>query len=258
MTAAAPFRNDVTGDVGVRPQVRPLAEPDGGRHVNTDFAQIEEDLQQINLTRFSLLFPEKRDFFLEGQGILRVRRPQPLGPRIGGDTDDVPVMFFSRQIGLPNGQTIPVIAGGRVTGKAGPFDIAALNIETAEKESADVAPTNFTAVRVRRDILRRSNVGVIATARQPEARAGHQHGVGRRRQHSRVAEHHRARLLRCAPTSLDRRRRPRATGRGSTMPAIGTGWPGSTCWSVRRSRRRSATRAARFRRDLRRSGSARG
>jgi hypothetical protein len=132
--------------------------------VNTDFAQIEEDLQQINLTRFSLLFPEKRDFFLEGQGIFAFGG-RNLAARGGGDFDDVPVMFFSRRIGLADGETIPVIAGGRVTGKAGPYDVGILNIETGAKDSAGVPATNFSAVRIRRDIFRRSNVGVIATAR---------------------------------------------------------------------------------------------
>jgi hypothetical protein len=85
--------------------------------VNTDFAQVEEDLQQINLTRFSVLFPEKRDFFLEGQGIYAFGG-RNLSGRGSGDTDDVPIMFFSRQIGLLGSQTIPVLAGARVTGKA--------------------------------------------------------------------------------------------------------------------------------------------
>jgi hypothetical protein len=62
-----------------------------------------------------------------------------------------------------------VIAGGRITGKAGPYDVAALNIETGSEESAGAVATNFSAVRLRRDIFRRSNVGVIATARQPHA-----------------------------------------------------------------------------------------
>ena len=149
--------------------------------VNTDFAQVEEDLQQINLTRFSILFPEKRDFFLEGPGDLRVRRPQPRRPRLGGDSDDVPIMFFSRQIGLANGQTIPVLAGGRVTGKAGPYDIAALNIETGAKSSADVNATNFSAVRLRRDILRRSNVGDHCHGAKAQW-CRHQHGAGCRYQ----------------------------------------------------------------------------
>ncbi|MGE0448797.1 MAG: DUF5916 domain-containing protein [Vicinamibacterales bacterium] len=132
---------------------------------NTDFAQIEEDVQQVNLTRFNVLFPEKRDFFLEGQGIYEFGgRTLPRG---SGDTDDVPVMFFSRQIGLSNGQPVPVIGGGRVTGKQGKYDIATLNIQTGAKESAGTAGTNFSALRIKRDILSRSNVGVIATMRNP-------------------------------------------------------------------------------------------
>ncbi|MGC4082466.1 MAG: hypothetical protein QM736_10255 [Vicinamibacterales bacterium] len=67
---------------------------------------------------------------------------------------------------------MPVLAGGRVTGKAGRYNIAALNIETARSESVGVDATNFTAVRVRRDILRRSNIGVIATGRRPGADGG--------------------------------------------------------------------------------------
>jgi hypothetical protein len=163
-TAAIPFRNDLTGDVGIDLKYGLSRSLTADVTVNTDFAQIEEDLQQINLTRFNLLFPEKRDFFLEGQGIFAFGG-RNLAGRGSGDSDDVPIMFFSRQIGLQNGQTIPVLAGARVTGKAGPFDVAALNIETDDRESADAVKTNFSAVRLRRDILRRSNIGVIATAR---------------------------------------------------------------------------------------------
>ena len=165
-TVAAPFHNRTTGDIGGDLKYGLSRSLTADVTINTDFAQIEEDVQQINLTRFNLLFPEKRDFFLEGQGIYAFGG-RNLSGRGSGDTDDVPVMFFSRQIGLQNGQTIPVIAGGRVTGKAGHYDVAALNIETAEQESARAPATNFTAVRVRRDILRRSNIGVIATNRQP-------------------------------------------------------------------------------------------
>lgn len=136
--------------------------------VNTDFAQVEEDLQQVNLTRFSLQFPEKRDFFLEGQGIFA------FGDRARVTAgSDVPIVFFSRRIGLSAGQTVPVIVGGRMTGKAGPFDIGLLNIQTGEKEIANAAPTNFSVVRIKRDILRRSSVGVISTARIETS--GHEH-----------------------------------------------------------------------------------
>jgi hypothetical protein len=170
-TAAVPFRNEFTRDVGVDLKYGLSRSLTADVTVNTDFAQIEEDLQQINLTRFNLLFPEKRDFFLDGQGIFAFGGRNLTG-RGSGDTDDVPVMFFSRQIGLSDGQTIPVIAAGRVTGKAGPFDIAALNIQTGTRASSLAAATNFSAVRLRRDIFRRSNIGVIATARRPNAADG--------------------------------------------------------------------------------------
>ncbi len=165
-TAAVPFENDFTGAVGIDGKYGLTRSLTADVTVNTDFAQVEEDVQQINLTRYSLLFPEKRDFFLEGQGIFAFGGATLTGRGSGGSAD-VPILFFSRRIGLSAGQTIPVIAGGRVTGKAGPFDVAALNIETGAKASADAVRTNFSAVRVRRDILRRSNVGMMATARQP-------------------------------------------------------------------------------------------
>ena len=169
LTASVPFRNDGTGDVGIDAKYGLSRGLTADVTVNTDFAQIEEDLQQVNLTRFNLLFPEKRDFFLEGQGIFSFGGRSLAGRASGGDSDDVPIMFFSRQIGLARGRTVPVLAGGRVTGKAGKYDLAALNIETAKSASVGVDSTNFTAVRVRRDILRRSNIGVIATARAPGA-----------------------------------------------------------------------------------------
>lgn len=166
-TAAAPFRNDPSADAGVDFKYGLSRSLTADVTINTDFAQIEEDLQQINLTRFNLLFPEKRDFFLEGQGIFAFGG-RNLSGRGSGDTDDVPILFFSRQIGLSRGQTIPVIGGGRITGKAGPYDIAALNIRTGEQASVGAPTTNFTAMRLRRDILRRSNVGMIATARRAQ------------------------------------------------------------------------------------------
>jgi hypothetical protein len=130
---------------------------------NTDFAQVEEDLQQVNLTRFNLQFREKRDFFLEGPGLFS----------FGSPSSNVPVLFFSRQIGLSQGQSVPVIAGARVSGKAGPFGIGALNIQTGDKPEAGAASTNFSVLRLKRDILRRSNMGMVFTRRTPTVgRAG--------------------------------------------------------------------------------------
>lgn len=136
--------------------------------VNTDFAQVEEDLQQVNLTRFNLFFPEKRDFFLEGQGIFAFG-----GVTVGSGTPgDVPVMFFSRRIGLNQGQDVPVLAGGRITGRVGRTSLGVVNIETDAKPAANATTTNFTAIRVKRDFLRRSNLGLIATNRAPSGQVG--------------------------------------------------------------------------------------
>jgi Domain of unknown function (DUF5916) len=128
----------------------------------TDFAQVEEDLQQVNLTRFSLFFPEKRDFFIEGQGIFDFG-----GVQAGNSPGDVPLLFYSRQIGLSQGQAVPVLAGARLTGRAGDYSIGALNIQTEDAPEAAAVGTNFTALRFKRNLLRRSNIGVLATRRGP-------------------------------------------------------------------------------------------
>lgn len=136
---------------------------------NTDFAQVEVDEQQVNLTRFSLFFPEKREFFLEGRGIFDFARGGVGGGggRRGGffGGGNTPSIFYSRRIGLEAGQVVPIIAGGRVTGKVGPFDVGAINIQTDAEEISQSEPTNFTIVRLKRDILRRSSVGAILTNR---------------------------------------------------------------------------------------------
>ncbi len=128
----------------------------------TDFAQVEEDVQQINLTRFSVFFPEKRDFFIEGQGIFDFG-----GVQAGHGPGDVPLLFFSRQIGLSQGQAVPVFGGVRLTGRAGAFSVGALNIQTEDRPSARAVATNFSALRLKRNLLRRSNVGMMATRRGP-------------------------------------------------------------------------------------------
>ena len=142
---------------------------------NTDFAQVEGDDQQINLTRFNLFFPEKREFFLEGRGIFDFARGG-FGNRGGGGRrgrggggfsggGDTPTVFYSRRIGLERGQVVPIIAGGRVTGKVGPFDVGALNLQTDDEAVSGAVKTNFTVVRVKRDILRRSSIGGLFTNR---------------------------------------------------------------------------------------------
>ena len=165
--ASPAVSNDLTGDAGFDVKYGLTKGLTADVTYNTDFAQVEEDEQQVNLTRFSLFFPEKRDFFLEGQGIFNFGPPTRENQSFGGASSLMPLMFFSRRIGLSGNQEVPILAGGRVTGRAGRNAVGLLNIETKESERADAAATNFSVVRVRRDILRRSAIGLIGTNRAP-------------------------------------------------------------------------------------------
>lgn len=127
---------------------------------NTDFAQVEADQQQINLTRFSLFFPEKREFFLENRGVFSFGGGSGF---FGGG--NAPILFYSRRIGLNDGQEVPIIAGGRLTGRAGKFTVGLLNVQTGAAPATNTRRTNFSVIRLRRDILRRSSVGLMFTNR---------------------------------------------------------------------------------------------
>jgi len=123
---------------------------------NTDFAQVEVDERQVNLTRFNLFFPEKREFFLEGRGNFDFTQPRNL---------DTPTMFFSRRIGLEQGEVVPINIGGRLTGKIGNFDVGALTIGTDGSGLDRIESTDFSVLRIKRDILSRSRVGLIVPSR---------------------------------------------------------------------------------------------
>ncbi len=112
---------------------------------NTDFAQVEADNVQINLTRFNLFFPEKREFFLERAGLFTF-----------GDAREAEV-FFSRRIGRTN----DIVGGGRVTGTLGPMSLALLDLQTKDSESAPGA--NNAVARLRTDLSDRANLGGIFT-----------------------------------------------------------------------------------------------
>jgi len=120
--------------------------------LKTDFAQVEADNVQINLTRFSLFFPEKREFFLERAGLFTFGRPR--------ETE----IFFSRRIGLTN----DIIGGGRVTGQAGPVSIGALSLWTDDLDIGEdrIQGANNSVVRLRADVLPRTTVGGIFTSIQ--------------------------------------------------------------------------------------------
>ena len=178
LSASPPTRNAGDGDVGVDVKYGITQNLTADLTYNTDFAQVEVDEQQVNLTRFGLFFPEKREFFLEGQGIFDFARggaPSPRDSALRQEGDgssrrasgggNAPTLFYSRRIGLEKGTIVPIVGGGRVTGKTGPFDVGALNIQTDDEAISGADPTNFTVVRVKRDILRRSTVGAIFTNR---------------------------------------------------------------------------------------------
>ena len=125
--------------------------------LNTDFAQVEVDEQQVNLTRFPLFFPEKRDFFLENAGMFNVGAH---GTGRGRLAD----LFFTRRIGLSEtGQRIPIIGGARLTGKVDRHNVAAMNITTGSFGSPG---DNFFIGRYSRDILARSKIGGIVVNKE--------------------------------------------------------------------------------------------
>ena len=117
--------------------------------LNTDFAQVEVDEQQVNLTRFPLFFPEKRDFFLENAGMFSLKSQGGFRPLAD--------LFFTRRIGLANGQPVPILAGTRLTGKVDRHNIAVMNIQTQAIGSRP--GENFFVARYSRDIFARSKVG---------------------------------------------------------------------------------------------------
>ncbi len=125
--------------------------------VNTDFAETEVDTRRTNLTRFPLFFPEKRTFFLEGADIY------DFGLGLGKDV----IPFFSRKIGLSEGEQVPIIFGTKLNGKLGATNFGGLFIRTDKVDSL-VPAANMSVMRVKRNILEQSNVGIIATHGDPE------------------------------------------------------------------------------------------
>ena len=174
LTSTPQILNEGAGDGGIDVKYGLTQNLTADFTYNTDFAQVEADEAQLNLSRFNLFFPEKREFFLEGRGIFDFGRAagnaggQFRASRLGGSGffggGDVPQVFYSRRIGLSGGETVPILGGARLIGKAGDYSIGALNIQTDGTQGGALG-TNFTALRVKRDILRRSRIGGIFTGR---------------------------------------------------------------------------------------------
>ncbi len=120
---------------------------------NTDFAQVEADNQQVNLTRFSLFFPEKRAFFQERSNVFDYS--------LGG----VERLFHSRQMGLADGERVRIYGGSRLVGRIGDWDIAGLDMQTAAAEPG-ASSENLGVLRMRRRVLNENSfVGGILTTR---------------------------------------------------------------------------------------------
>ncbi len=132
---------------------------------NTDFGETEVDTRRTNLTRFSLFFPEKRTFFLEGADIFNFG----IGLRAMHSTDLVP--FFSRRIGLFEGVEVPLQAGGKINGRVGNTNFGALAVRTGEVDGL-VPATSMGVVRVKQNVLEQSTGGILATFGDPQGRPG--------------------------------------------------------------------------------------
>ena len=138
--------------------------------INTDFGETEVDARQINLTRFSLLFPEKRSFFLEGAGVFSFvsTGPETPGGIPGTGADIYP--FFSRQIGLYAGQEVALDAGVKLTGTVGRTEVGVLGVRTRDLHTGGALVAedeNFFVGRVKRNIFQQSYIGAIFTSGNP-------------------------------------------------------------------------------------------
>jgi hypothetical protein len=134
---------------------------------NPDFAQAEADEQQVNLTRFSLFYPEKREFFLENAGVFYLgdiaRESRNVTTRFSPPEEEL-LLFFSRRIGLTEaGEPIPIAGGLRLTGRARGFGLGAMSIQT--RPGGGRGGDNYSVVRVRRDVLGSSDIGAIFLSR---------------------------------------------------------------------------------------------
>jgi hypothetical protein len=147
--------SETDGDAGVDIGWAMTRQLSGVLTVNTDFAETEADTRQINLTRFPLFYPEKRYFFVEGSNQFE------FGPNLGTDF----VAFFSRRVGLFEGELVPIDVGTKVIGRQGPWGIGALAVRTGDSDAAPA--TSLAAARVTRDIGGHLRLGMVGTSGDP-------------------------------------------------------------------------------------------
>jgi len=191
--ASAPNKYD--GDVGLDVKYGVTSGLTWDFTLNTDFSQVEADEQQINLSRFNLFFPEKREFFLENSGTFQFGTANERGPSTGGgaslganafggirpnQTSNDLILFFSRRIGLSDEaqpRVIPILGGTRLTGRVGKgFEIGLLNIQQREFETINA--TNFTVGRLRKNIMANSDIGVMITNKEVQGSSQYNRAYG--------------------------------------------------------------------------------
>ena len=151
-TVSSDPQDDLDGDVGFDVKLVAASSLTLDLTYNTDFAQVEVDEREINLTRFSLFFPEKRPFFLENAGTFAVGTPQ---------SNEI---FFSRRIGIAGGQAVPILGGGRLTGRVGGFTVGLLDIQTKSVEGTAPA-NNFGVARIIKELPNRTRIGAAFVSR---------------------------------------------------------------------------------------------
>lgn len=141
-----------TADFGVDAKIVTASSLTVDLTYNTDFAQVEVDDEEVNLTRFRLFFPEKRPFFLENAGTFAVGTPQDVE------------LFFSRRIGIEGGQAVPLVGGGRVTGRVAGLTVGVLDLQTDGVDGL-VPANNFSVARVMKELPNRTRVGTAVVNR---------------------------------------------------------------------------------------------
>jgi len=155
------FKYDYLKDIGLDAKIALSANMTLDLTANTDFAQVEADQEQVNLDRFELYYPEKREFFLEGDEILTFG-----GRRFRHRLPDFS-LFYSRRIGIAEGHEARILGGSKIVGKIGQYQLIAMNLLTDDVSFSEdsietkINSTNFSVFRLRRDIFNRSNIGLM-------------------------------------------------------------------------------------------------
>jgi len=179
--ATTDFTTDRMGDIGLDAEIALTANLGLELTLNTDFAQVEADQEQVNLSRFSLYYPEKREFFLEGAEVFAFGGG---GANPWRHDDSDMDLYYSRRLGLVDGYEARILGGAKMVGKVGKYQIGLMNILTDDVTLRDadfpatVNGANFTVVRLRRDILRRGTIGMMLLNKEVLRSPGYNRSFG--------------------------------------------------------------------------------